>query len=52
MPLCEAEIEIVEAALKGETIEYATSYVLKERVENSTSISEIAQVVPSLQLLV
>lgn len=46
----EAEIEIVEAALKGETIEYAASYVLKERVENSTSISEIAAVIKDTSL--
>lgn len=46
----EAEIEIVETALKGETIEYAASYVLKERVEKSTSISEIAQVIRDTSL--
>lgn len=41
----EAEIEIVETALKGDTIELATAFLLKERVEHSSSIAEIARVI-------
>ncbi|MBQ8821762.1 MAG: hypothetical protein IJZ82_03910 [Lachnospiraceae bacterium] len=41
----EAEIELVEAALKGDTVLLAASFVLKERVENGGSISDIAQVI-------
>lgn len=41
----EAEIEIVETALKGDTIELATAFLLKERVEHSSSIAEIAHVI-------
>ena len=41
----EAEIELVEAALKGDTVILAASFALKERVENAKSISEIAQVI-------
>lgn len=41
----EAEIELVEAALKGDTVILAASFVLKERVENAVSISEIAEVI-------
>ncbi len=41
----EAEIELVEAALKGDTVSLAASFVMKERVENAISISEIAQVI-------
>ena len=41
----EAEIELVEAALKGDTVMLAASFVLKERVENAKSISEIALVI-------
>lgn len=41
----EAEIELVEAALKGDTIILAASFVLKERVENAKSISDIAEVI-------
>lgn len=41
----EAEIELVEAALKGDTVMLAASFVMKERVENGKSISEIAQVI-------
>lgn len=41
----EAEIELVEAALKGDTVLLAASFVLKERVENAKSISEIAEVI-------
>ncbi len=41
----EAEIELVEAALKGDTVILAASFVMKERVENAKSISEIAEVI-------
>lgn len=41
----EAEIELVEAALKGDTVMLAASFVLKERVENAGNISEIAEVI-------
>lgn len=41
----ETEIEIVESALKGDTIELATSFVLKEKIENSTSIAGVANVI-------
>lgn len=41
----EAEIEIVEAALKGDTIELGASFILKERVDSSTSISEITKAI-------
>ena len=41
----EAEIEIVEAILKGDTIEFATAFELNQRIENSSSISMIAEVV-------
>lgn len=41
----EAEIELVEAALKGDTVMLAASFVMKERVENAVSISEIALVI-------
>lgn len=41
----ETEIEIVESALKGDTIELAASFVLKEKVENSSSIADVAKVI-------
>ena len=41
----EAEIEIVEAILKGDTIEFATAFELNQRIENSNSISQIAEIV-------
>lgn len=41
----EAEIEIVEAILKGDTIEFATAFELNQRIENSSSISMIAEIV-------
>ena len=41
----EAEIELVEAALKGDTVEQAASFVMKERVENAPDMSEIALVI-------
>lgn len=40
----EAEIELVEAALKGDTIKQAVSFVFKERTENSGGIDELAGV--------
>lgn len=41
----EAEIQIVEAVLKGDTIEQAAAFELKERTENSPGISAIADVI-------
>ena len=41
----EAEIELVEAALKGDTIKQAVSFVFKERTENSGGIDELAGVI-------
>lgn len=38
----EHEIEVVEAALKGETIETAAAFVLKERLEAAGNMLEIA----------
>ena len=38
----EAEIEIVESALMGDTIEGAAAYALKERAEESTAIAQAA----------
>lgn len=40
----EAEIEIVESALMGDTIQGAAAYALKERADNSASISEAAAI--------
>ena len=40
----EAEIEIVESALMGDTIQGAAAYALKERADNSTSIREAAAI--------
>ncbi len=40
----EAEIEIVESALMGDTIEGAAAFALKERADNSTSISQAAAI--------
>lgn len=39
----EAEIEVVEATLKGETIENAAAFVLKERFDGAQNILEIAK---------
>ena len=39
----EVEIEIVEANLKGETIEVAASYVLKERLEETNDVLAAAK---------
>lgn len=41
----EAEIELVEAALKGDTIKKAVSFAFKERTENSGGIDELAGVI-------
>lgn len=41
----EAEIELVEAALKGDTVAQAASFHMKERVEAAPDMSEIAQVI-------
>lgn len=41
----EAEIEIVEAALKGDTIAQAASFAMKERVEKAADMSGIASVI-------
>lgn len=41
----EAEIELVESALKGDTIEGAASFAMKERVENADKMGEIALVI-------
>ena len=40
----EVEIEIVESALMGDTIEWAAAYALKERADNSASIVEAASI--------
>lgn len=41
----EAEIELVEAALKGDTVAQAASFAMKERVEASGDMGEVAQVI-------
>lgn len=41
----EAEISLVESALKGDTVELAASFALKERVENAANMSDIAAVI-------
>lgn len=41
----EAEIELVEAALKGDTVEQAASFAMKERVETAPGMGEIAGVI-------
>lgn len=38
----EAEIELVEAALKGDTVVQAVSFAMKERIENANGMSDIA----------
>ena len=38
----ESEIALVESALKGDTVELAASFELKERVENADSMSVVA----------
>lgn len=41
----EAEIELVEAALKGDTIAQAASFAMKERVERAPNMGEAAKVI-------
>ena len=41
----EAEIELVESALKGDTVAQAASFQLKERVENADGMAGIATVI-------
>ena len=41
----EAEIELVEAALKGDTVAQAASFAMKERVETAAEMSGIALVI-------
>lgn len=41
----EAEIELVEAALKGDTVAQAASFHMKEQVEEAANISAVAQVI-------
>ncbi len=41
----EAEIALVESALKGDTVAGAASFEMKERVENATSMGQIALVI-------
>ncbi len=41
----EAEIELVEAALKGDTVAQAASFHMKEQVENAGNMSAAAQVI-------
>lgn len=41
----EAEIALVESALKGDTIAGAASFEMKERVENATNMGQIALVI-------
>ncbi|MCI9078856.1 MAG: hypothetical protein HFH68_08020 [Lachnospiraceae bacterium] len=41
----EAEIALVESALKGDTIASAASFEMKERVENATNMGQIALVI-------
>jgi len=41
----EAEIQIVESSLKGETLELAAAFVLKERLENCENIQDAANLI-------
>ena len=41
----ESEIALVESALKGDTVELAASFELKERVENADSMSAVAEAI-------
>ncbi len=41
----EAEIELVESALKGDTVAQAASFRMKERVEGASGMSDIAAVI-------
>lgn len=41
----EAEIQLVESALRGETVELAAAFVFQERMEQSQTISEAAAII-------
>lgn len=41
----ECEITLVESALKGDTVELAASFELKERVENAADMSAVAEAI-------
>lgn len=41
----EAEIELVEAALKGDTVALAASFQMKERIEAAPNMGEVARVI-------
>jgi hypothetical protein len=41
----EIEIQIIETNLKGETIEIATAFELKERLQNSEDIDQVAEII-------
>lgn len=41
----EAEMELVEAALKGDSVAQAASFLMKERAENAAGMEGIAQVI-------
>lgn len=41
----EAEITLVESALKGDTVELAAAFALKERVEQAQGMSEVAEAI-------
>lgn len=41
----ESEIELVESALRGDTVELAASFAIKERVEGANNMSEVAEAV-------
>lgn len=41
----EAEIQLVESALKGDTVAQAASFQMKERVENASGMADVAAVI-------
>lgn len=41
----ESEIQLVESVLKGDTVEQAASFVLKEQAENSSNIQQVAHMI-------
>lgn len=41
----ESEIQLVESVLKGDTVEQAASFVLKEQAESSEKISQVAHMI-------
>ena len=41
----ESEIQLVESALRGDTVELAASFAIKENVEKSANMSEVAEAV-------